>query len=232
MLDPFRSCLAFGPVAIYLFLLAAINLFRRPFLVSGSRDAAAVVLAVSGLVFVGPIDLFLPVATSIAYGPFVWVFLTGLYAMLFVLVLLIARPRLVIYNISTDELRPILANLAVGLDGEPRWAGDALALPNLGVQLYLETARGMRNVSLIATTAKQNHQGWRRLEVALANELSNVEVRRNFRAARRVGGLANAIGLGLIVIVARDPQAVAASLYGIMQSMGEVGQTLREVFHF
>ncbi|MEI7903478.1 MAG: hypothetical protein WCK89_24835, partial [bacterium] len=61
-MDPFRLCLAFGPVAIYAVLLGAINLLRRPFAVSGTRDAAALGLAVSGLVIVGPIELFLPPA--------------------------------------------------------------------------------------------------------------------------------------------------------------------------
>ena len=39
-MDPFRLCLALGPVAIYLLLLGAVNLSRRPLLVSGVRDAA------------------------------------------------------------------------------------------------------------------------------------------------------------------------------------------------
>ena len=39
-MDPFRLCVALGPVAIYLLLVGTLNLFRRPFLVSGTRDAA------------------------------------------------------------------------------------------------------------------------------------------------------------------------------------------------
>ena len=54
------------------------------------------------------------------------------------LVLLVLRPRLVIYNISVDQLRPILAELVEQLDSEARWAGDSLALPALGVQLHLD----------------------------------------------------------------------------------------------
>ena len=48
MMDPFRLCLALGPVAIYLLLIGAINMFRRPFLVSGTRDTATLGLALSG----------------------------------------------------------------------------------------------------------------------------------------------------------------------------------------
>jgi hypothetical protein len=227
LLDPFRLCVALGPVVIYLFLLAAINLFRRPLMVSGTRDAAALGLAVSGLVFVGPVDLFLPVSASIAFGPFVWVFVIALYALSLVLVLLLLRPRLVVYNISAQELRPVLANLAAGLEAEPRWAGNALALPNLGVQLYLESAHGLRNVSLIAAGGRQSHQGWRRLEGALAGELPGVQVGRNPHAATLMAA-AVILGLLLLAAVFRDPQSVAASLNGVERSVLEIGRALRD----
>jgi hypothetical protein len=144
-----------------------------------------------------------------------------------VLMLLLVRPRLVVYNISAQELRPVLANLAAGLDAEPRWAGNALALPNLGVQLHLECAHGLRTVSLIATGGGQSHQGWRRLERALAGELPAVEVGRNPHAATL---LAAAVFLGLLLSAAvfRDPKSVAASLNGIERSVLEIGRALRD----
>jgi hypothetical protein len=227
LLDPFRLCVALGPVVIYLFLLAAINLFRRPLLVSGTRDAATLGLAVSGLVLVGPVDLFLPVSTSIAFGPFVWVFVIALYALALALMLLLLRPRLVVYNISAQELRPVLADLAAGLDAEPRWAGNALAMPNLGVQLHLEWTQGMRTVSLVSTGSRQSHQGWRRLEGALAGELSSLRVGRNPHAATL---LAAAVILGTLLLVAvfREPQSVAVSLNGIERSVLEIGRTVRD----
>jgi hypothetical protein len=227
LLDPFRLCVALGPVVIYLFLLAAINLFRRPLLVSGSRDAAALGLAVSGLVLVGPVDLFLPVSASIAFGPFVWVFVIGLYALALALMLLLMRPRLVVYNVSAQELRPILANLAAGLDAEPRWAGNALALPNLEVQLHLESGHGMRTVSLIATGGRQSHQGWRRLEKALAGELPAVQVGWNPHAVTLLA-VAAILSALLLTAVFRDPQSVAASLNGTERSVLEIGRTLRD----
>ena len=216
MIDPFRLCLALGPVAIYVLLLGAINVFRRPFVVSGTRDTAALGLAVSGLVVVGPIELFVPVAATITFGPYVWVFLTSLYALCVVLAVLVSRPRLVIYNISTDELRPILADVASELDSEPRWAGDSLVLPNLGVRLHMEEFVAMRNVSLIATGPKQNHLGWRRLELALAGALSQLEVPRNPRAVSLIAaGLL--LGLVLVAVVADNPQAAFQSLSEMLQ---------------
>ena len=125
-MDPFRLCLAVGPVAVYFLLLGAINLSRRPLLVSGVRDAASLALAVSGLIIIGPMALFFPYAAEARFGPHIWLMLLALYALIVVLWLLLLRPRLVIYNISADKLRPILAEVVNRLDAEARWAGDGL----------------------------------------------------------------------------------------------------------
>ena len=216
MIDPFRLCLALGPVAVYLLLLGAINVFRRPFLVSGVRDTAALGLAVSGLVVVGPVELFLPVAAMIAFGPYVWAFLIALYALCLVLVLLVSRPRLVIYNISVDQLRPILADLVVELDPDARWAGDSLVLPRHGVRLHIESLAVMRNVSLIAVGPQQNYQGWRQLELALRMELSRLEVPRNLLGVILMG-TAVLLGSALLSIIALNPRAIFQALSDMLQ---------------
>lgn len=217
-MDSFRLCLALGPVAVYLLLMGLINSLRRPFLVSGTRDAATLGLAVSGLVFVGPMELFMPVRASIAFGPYVWAFLVVLYVLSLVLVLLLSRPRLTVYNLTPEELRPVLADLIGRLDPEARWAGDSLYLPQQGVQLHMEGATAMRNVSLIASGAKQNHLGWRRLEQGLRAALADVEVPRNPRGISLLSA-SLLIGLGLLLAVWRDPQPVAQSLSAIGQSV-------------
>ena len=148
MMEPFHQCLAFGPVAIYLLLLGAINLARRPLVVSGGRDAAALGMAVSGLVFVGPMALLFPESVAAHFGPagtkYLWLMFIGLMAVCLIMVLLTLRPRLIIYNVSVDQLRPILAEVVERMDPEARWAGDCLFLPGLGVQLHLESFGWMR----------------------------------------------------------------------------------------
>lgn len=211
-MDPFRLCLAFGPVTTYLLLLGAVNMFRRPFLVSGGRDTAALGLAVSGLVAVGPAELMFPVAASVSFGATtVWVCLIALYAMCLVLALLMLRPRLVVYNIAPNEFRPILAELAMELDSDSRWAGDSLLMPGLGVHLYLESAALMRNMSLKSAGPNQNHQGWWRLESALETALSEVKVARNPCGLLIIatGALASVALVGAVV---SDPEGVTQTL--------------------
>ena len=216
-MDPFRLCLALGPVAVYLLLLGAINMFRRPFLVSGGRDTAVLGLAVSGLAIVGPVELLFPVAASVSFGATtVWVCLIALYTLCLVFALLMLRPRLVVYNIAPSEFRPILAELAMELDSESRWAGDALLMPRLGVHLYLESAALMRNVSLRSAGPNQSHQGWWQLESALETALAEVKVARN--------------PCGLFIVAAGV--LLSAALLGVVASNPQgVTQTLAEIFN-
>ena len=107
--DLFRLCVALGPVAIYLVLVGSLSLSRRSLLVTGTRDAAALGLAVSGLCIVGPLELFFPDVTAGRFGPMAAVALLGFYVSLYVLLLVLAllmlRPRLIVYNISAEQLR-------------------------------------------------------------------------------------------------------------------------------
>ena len=210
-MDPFQLCLALGPVAVYLLILGVINLSRRPFVVCGTRDTAALGLAVSGFFMIGPFELFYPNAASILFGSFIWLFLAALYGLCLILLILSQRPRLVIYNIAVDELRPVLADLVEQLDDDGRWAGDSLSLPNLGVQLHIDSSTAMRNASLVSSGPIQSHLGWRKLESGLTTALSRFGVRRNSRAALLlIGGLA-ICGM-LVNVIVDDPQLVAQSM--------------------
>jgi hypothetical protein len=209
--DPFRLCLALGPVAIYLLLLGMINLTRRPVMVSGGRDAAALALAITGMLIVGPFDLFLPQASVLRYGPFVWVMILTFYALCVAMGILMLHPRLVIYNISVDKLRPILADVVSRLDNDARWAGDSLVLPNLGVQLSVDYFRFMRNISLKSIGGNQDLHGWRRLEQRLAAALSREHVSRNPAGLGVL--MAGSLILGLLAAaIARDPQVINQSI--------------------
>jgi hypothetical protein len=214
-MDPLRLSLALGPLAVYFLLLGTINLSRRPLLVTGGRDAFALGLAISGLVMIGPVELFFPTMAASAYGAVVWGLLAGLYGLCLTLLVLILRPRLVIYNISSEELRPILAQLMVEMDPEARWAGDSIVLPTLGIQMRMEMVTSMRNVSLVSNEPRQESLCWRRLEQELGTALREVEVARNPRAVSLV--LAGLLLAGSIVyVVTRDPQAVAHALFDMV----------------
>ena len=116
--------------------------------------------------FVGPLELFRPEAATREFGNYIWLFLLMFYWLWLLLVVLLSRPRLVVYNISMEELHPVLAEAASRLDPDARWAGNHLTLPGLGVQLHLDSFDMMRNVSLVSSGSRQNIDGWRRLRAS------------------------------------------------------------------
>ncbi len=163
--------IALGPLAVYVVLLGLINISRRPLMTTGARDLAALGLALSGWMVVGPMELFLPEAAANRFGPLLWALLIALYVLGLTLIVLLARPRLIIYNVTTDQLRPVLSEIVNRLDKQARWAGDCVVLPTLGVQFHLEPFSVLRVGQLVAAGPNQNDQGWKRLEQELAEAL-------------------------------------------------------------
>ena len=212
--DPFRLAIAVVPLAAYVFYVGLVNLRRRPFLTTGGSDLTALGVALSGLAFVGPLELFRPEALTREFGNFIWLFLMVFYWLWVVVIVLVARPRLVIYNVSMDELHPVLAEAASRLDVDARWAGNHLTLPGLGVHLHLDSLDVMRNVSLVSSGSRQNIDGWRRLARELSTSLRRMRVKSNPRA---VGLLLAAVLLfaGCIAHMWNHPVELA-------QGMGEV----------
>jgi hypothetical protein len=204
-------------LAAYLFLLGLISLSSRPLLTSGFRDGAALSLAVSGFVMVGPLRLFVPESAVYRFGPYVWLILAALYGLGTVLTLLLLRPRLVVYNITLDQFRPILASVVREVDDQARWAGDSLLMPKLGVHLHLDSLPAMRNVQLLSSGVNQDFTGWRRLESEIARRLSTVTVSRSFRGA---GLIALSVLMALLVAISMfvDQQALAQELAELLRN--------------
>ncbi len=215
-MDPLRLCLAFGPLAVYLLAVALVNLSRRPVVVSAPRETMALGLAISGLVMVGPVELFLPAASTLFFGSYVWLLWAGFYALLVLLAVLVGRPRLTLYNLTAEQLRSVLPNLAVSLDKEARWAGDSLTLPNLGVHLHVERFTSMRNMSLVALGETQSLQGWKALERALAREVGKLPAGRNPRGLILLATAVALLGVLAFQLVSH-PLQITESLHDMLR---------------
>lgn len=179
-MDPLHFCIAVAPLSVYLLMLGYLNLRKRPFLTTGARDAGVVGIALLGFVIAGPMELFFPEGAASRFGPWVWVLMVVFYGLCVSLLVLLMRPRLVAYNVSLEELRPILTKVALGLDSKSRWAGDSLLLPTLGVHLHAESVDWLRNVQLSSGGSQQSFEGWKKLELELELALRRLAVRPNF----------------------------------------------------
>jgi hypothetical protein len=210
-MDAVHLAVAFTPLAIYLLFLGIINLERRPVVLSGVKNAALLGLALVGFVAVGPMGLFVPDAAVFAFGPWLWLLLLAFYALCVTLWILLARPRLVIFNATAEQVRPVLAEVVAKIDSDVRWAGDSLTLPQVGLQFHLEPYLPMRNLSLVAVGDRQSFTGWQRLERDLRAALKDVEVSRNPRGF-------SFLTMGLVLLswpaylMLRDTSAVARKL--------------------
>ena len=174
-MDPLHFFIAIGPLAAYLLLVGFLNLRKRPFVTTGARDAAALGVGLSGFAIAGPMELFLPESANRWFPGGVWILLILMYILCLSLLVLLLRPRLVIYNGRQDDLRPRFANLFAELDPEARWAGDCVTLPSLKVQLSIESQGLTRTVQLVSAGPNQDPFGWKHLEKALLKDLKNLE---------------------------------------------------------
>ena len=214
--DPLHFCIAIAPLSVYLVMLGFLNLQRRSFVTTGARDAAALGIAISGLVVAGPMELFFPESAASQYGSFVWILLLSFYGLCVSLVVLLMRSRIVIYNINSEQLRPILNQVAIDLDKKSRWTGDSLLIPDLNIHLHLEPVDWLRNVQLTSGGINQSFEGWRKLEVELRKALQPIRVRSNILG---IGFLLIAGSLAVVSAgwMLSDPQSVAQSLDDLLR---------------
>lgn len=177
---------------------------------TGARDATALGVAISGLVIAGPMELFMPPAAADRFSGWVWILLLMFYGLCVSLFILLMRPRLVIYNVSVDQLRPILMNVVQDIDKDSRWAGDSLTVPGLGIQLHVEPSI-LRNVQLVSSGPKQSLEGWLTLEQKLAESLKPMRSSRNpiGLGMMIISGL---IGLSCAIWMLSSPESIAQSL--------------------
>ena len=215
-MDSLHFIIAIGPLAMYLLLLGGINLAPRPLMTSGGRDLAALGIGLAGLVIAGPLELFFPETFAVAFGYITWILLVIGYALGWLLLVLMCRPRIVIYNLTHSQLRPTLAEVVSRLDSETRWAGDSAVLPNLGVQFLIEPFSPVKNVQLIAVGSNTNLDNWHRLEVEL------------YRALEPIRTVPNPIGLMLTIF---GTMLTALVIYRLIQDPTGILQSLETMLY-
>ncbi|MDX1948183.1 MAG: hypothetical protein SFU86_22525, partial [Pirellulaceae bacterium] len=170
-MDPLHMCIALGPLAMYLLVLGSINLAPRPTVTSGGRDTFALGLAISGFVVAGPMELFLPERSLAFLGAGAWGLMLAAYGLLIVLIILLQRPRIVLYNCTAEQLRQALTAVIRRLDPAAQWTGENLASEALGVHLHVEVVPVLKNVQLVSVGPEQHLAAWRAIERELATEL-------------------------------------------------------------
>ncbi len=210
-IDPLRLGISVVPLTVYLLMMGIVNLMSRPFVTTGARDTAAVAIGIIGLMIVGPMELFFPEGAALRFGAWVWVLLIAFYGLCVAMAVLLMRPRIVVYNTSMEQVRPILASTVAQMDSKARWTGDSLLIPSLNVHLHLEGFSFLRNVQLVAVGHRQSYEGWRKLERILRDAIRPV---RTFPSllGMLLATVAIAMSLGTWFVLARNQATVVAAL--------------------
>lgn len=213
-MDPLHVTIAMVPISMYLLLIGWINIRPRPLVTTGIRDLGALAMGIAGFVITGPLELFLPEVVASLVGGWVWLPMISLYVLVVSLVLLMMRPRLIIYNMSVQELRPMLQQVMADLDPQASWVGDCMVAPTLGVQFGIESYAGVRNVTLASVGHHQDIDGWKEIELQLRSALSRMSVPSNMQ------------GLSYLLLAVFLCGGVAYTLYNGHQ---EIAQAFRDM---
>lgn len=217
-MDPLRLAIALTPLAAYLLLVGLLNARGKPIVVTGAADTLAVGLALAGFAWIGPLALFRPEAATAQVGAAIWAVLLTLYGLWALLLAMLARPRLVIYNLAPEDARPLVAEAMRRIDPAGRWVGDCVVMPTLGVQLSVEGLATLATTSLVANGSQQDPAGWRRLTRGLDRAMRDTPAKR-----WRPRGVAIA-GLGLTLL--------AAALWSVNADPAAIGESWRRLTAF
>lgn len=158
------------PVAIYLILMGGLRLRNRPLVTTGWRDTLTLGIAASGLVAIGPMQLFFPADAAARWHGWVWLALLILYLLGLAMVLLSCRPRLIAYGMDEAQFRKTLLAAAQKVDPNSDWQDDVLTMPNSSIQLAMDPSGTSRVFQVVHVGLLHNLQGWIDLERAFVKQ--------------------------------------------------------------
>lgn len=154
------------PIAVYFILIGSLRLRTRPLVTSGWRDTLTLGIAASGLIALGPMQLFFPAQAAARWQAWVWLALFVLYALSLMMLLLSCKPRLVAYGMDDSQFADTLLRAAQDVDEQAHWTGDVLSLPNVSIQLAIEASGTARVHQVVLVGTLHNLSGWLELERA------------------------------------------------------------------
>ncbi len=199
------------PVATYFVLIGALRLRKRPLITTGWRDTLTLGIAASGLVAIGPMQLFFPMQAAEAFQGWVWAALFALYILALLLIMLSSKPKLIAYGMDETQFRQCLRTAAQQIDPAADWNGDVLTLPASGIQLAGEPSGASRVHQVVAVGVLHSFQDWIRLEQAFVREGAQISCPRSLAGWPFV--IAGSLLLALAVVpLISDPDNALAQL--------------------
>ncbi|MGC6444114.1 MAG: hypothetical protein ACON4H_15780 [Rubripirellula sp.] len=197
-METFSFFLASTPLLIHMLLVSAIRLSGRYYVTTRGREIISLAFAVSGMIAIGPVELFFPMAAAAVFGPLVWAVLVLFYSLCTALLVLGAKPRLVVYGGEPRDLLEPLLMAARSVDSDATAVESQLQifLPQHGVHLKVSGQRSSDYSNVVAFEDNLSIEFWSVLRAALREQLRGRVV------SRRRGvllGLATIIFAGFLI---------------------------------
>lgn len=217
MFDPLRIAIAIIPLGTYLAVIGLIRVKKSPTVISRPLDVLLLGMACSGLVAVGPLELFFPRAAFSVVGNWVWLVLLSLYALLVLLIAFHVPPGIVVYGASKETIRTFIETGYAERTVTIEWLGDSFRSETLGIHAQIEDA-GWSSVSHIKSVGKSQNIGeWIALDRSLHQRLASIKP-----AGRNSGLTWCTMGVSIIVIA-----------FGFLISdLARVNETLAQLFNY
>ncbi len=195
----FPILLATLPLGAYLITIGTARLRGRVVVTTGGRNTFALAIAISGLVAVGPAELFFPSAAGVTFGPAVWPMLGILYLLMTSLVVLNQRQRLVVLGLSAEGIVEPLLRACQTLDPSSRVDEQAgtLTLPAAAIHLRLIPHTGSLSADIEAFQTNVTPEFWQRLLTQLRAETDALP-----KTAVGAGGVMTVVGSCLLALAA------------------------------
>lgn len=214
MFEPFPAVVAFVPLIGYLLVLALIRFSGSVRVISGGADIAALSFALSGLIIIGPMELFFPKATASLLGAWIWLPLILLYVLVACLWMIGSRPRLVVYGRSADEVFPLLVRVCHRIDDRCVHDNDQgqIHLPTVGAHLRLDSTPGHDCVSIVSFEPMLPLAFWNDVQRGLREALKSSPP-----PMPRRGWVALAVAVAMLVLLVRHVSSQPAALVNGLQ---------------
>lgn len=180
------------PLGLYFVLLGTAHLRRRPVAISGVWDQTLLAAGVAGFVAAGPLAVVQP---AIGTTPWSGILLVALAALAVAAGVVVARPRLVVYNVTLEQMRPLVVDVVSGLDAAARWAGGTAALPTRKLEIRIDGHGPTRTVSVVAGGERPPAEEWSEFCGRLRRGLGGLPVRMT-----AWGGGFLAIGVAILLV--------------------------------
>ena len=207
----FTLLMSMTPVAAYLAIVGLVRWTGIAIVTTSAREIAALAMAASGFLAIGPAQLFFPSSAALLVGPAVWLTLASLLALVVTLIGILRPPSLVVFGRTSSQTFPALVEVCRELDPQIETSSDVaeIYLPSMRIRLRVDPSVGSDACRVTSFPRVDSIRFWQAMLVGLRRSLAG-----QTRPRRFAGGLTLTIAVVLVAFPMlagfSDPVALAS----------------------